>query len=576
MIQARRSEVILMAGMLVVFGVTLLDILERSGLFDTTTLRIRTLWSNLGNAAAIAVFELLASFSVLCFCSPRGSPGKARRHPAFQTLRAIQLTSGLSPILPIFFLLAAGLWWANHTASGWILLDSRRPRLPFGIQQPRLAAIGEDREIASELLSELLPGASSITHYLALLGIGFGIWLLVGSLHPLRTIEPWRFDRVTMPLFLIIAWAGLVGTTLRLWSIWFRAHQLLSVLDSVPLRRGFQRLEGFSWKPIWKFGGGGALDEYRRVLAREREALESAVNLLPQLESSKQKINRRFRQTLSWYRIARSFKRPFSLRDWAARRKAEQRLIEHFGSFQNGVALAARDALDYLAERWSQEKEEPRRRAGQATEDELKTRACERFVSLVYVSFLLAVLARIRTLIVAIGGMYILILLAMTLYPFEPKAAIQAFLAASLVFIVAVVGLVFGQIHRDATLSHITDTKPGELGVDFWLRMASFVALPLFSLFASQFPEIGRFFYSWLEPALRALNHYIAAFMLPLPCARLSAKRKSHSPFPAPAGCATASDTASCSPYRSVRATAARCVDRPRPKTPRRERCTEL
>jgi hypothetical protein len=38
------------------------------------------------------------------------------------------------------------------------------------------------------------------------------------------------------------------------------------------------------------------------------------------------------------------------------------------------------------------------------------------------------------------------------------------------------------------------------------LRMASFVALPLFSLFASQFPEIGRFFYSWLEPALQALN----------------------------------------------------------------------
>lgn len=127
-------------------------------------------------------------------------------------------------------------------------------------------------------------------------------------------------------------------------------------------------------------------------------------------------------------------------------------------------------------------------------------------MSLVSVSFLLVVLARMRTLIVAISGMYILILLALTLYPFEPRPAIQTYLVVLLVFIVAVVGLVFAQIHRDATLSHITDTKPGELGGDFWLRMASFIALPLLTFFASQFPEIGRFFYSWLEPALQALN----------------------------------------------------------------------
>jgi len=33
--------------------------------------------------------------------------------------------------------------------------------------------------------------------------------------------------------------------------------------------------------------------------------------------------------------------------------------------------------------------------------------------------------------------------------------------------ILALVGFVFAQMHRDATLSRITDTTPGELGIDF-------------------------------------------------------------------------------------------------------------
>jgi len=229
------------------------------------------------------------------------------------------------------------------------------------------------------------------------------------------------------------------------------------------------------------------------------------MNTVPDLKNSKSEIDKGFQQTISSYQIAKSYKHPFSL-NWTARRKAEQKLIEDFGSFQSGVASAARDAFKFLADQWPCEKEEPKCRAGQETENELKTRACERFVSLIYVSFLLVVLVRMRTLIIATSGMYILIVLSMTVYPLEPRPAIQAFLAASLAFIVAVVGLIFAQIHRDATLSHITDTKPGDLGSDFWLRMASFIALPLFTFFASQFPDIGRFFYSWLEPALQALN----------------------------------------------------------------------
>jgi hypothetical protein len=521
-----RHAIILAAGIVVVFLVTLLDISHRSGLLDAIARHRRIIWADFRGRPVVLTFTAASIFlAYYCFFSPEHPEENLAGIRHFEVLRAIQLTSGLSPILPIFFLLAAGLWLANHTVSGWILLDERCPRLPSGIAQPR---IGEDDEIVQDLLKTLRPGPSSGTHYLVLLGIALGVWLLTGfTLSPIRTIEPSRFDRYQVLPLLMVASAGLIGTTLRLWTIWFSARHLLLALDSSPLRRGFERLEGFTWKPIWKFGGGGALSEYQRILAREREALQSAVNMLPALENSKQQIDLALQQTLSAFETVKGHEYPpslakvgsktegrtkaylralFSLSNWAASRTAQQKLITQFGRFQVGVALAAHDALVYLADCWKHEKEEPKRHRGQETADELKTRACERFVSLVYVSFLLVVLARMRTLIVAVSGMYILILLALTLYPFEPRPAIQIYLVAMLVFIVTVVGLVFAQIHRDATLSHITDTKPGELGGDFYLRMASFVVLPLFTFFASQFPQIGRFFYSWLEPALQALN----------------------------------------------------------------------
>ena len=61
-------------------------------------------------------------------------------------------------------------------------------------------------------------------------------------------------------------------------------------------------------------------------------------------------------------------------------------------------------------------------------------------------------------------------------------------------------------MHKDATLSRITKTNPGELGIDFWLRLALFVSVPLLSLVASAFPSVGGFLFSWLQPAAQAFK----------------------------------------------------------------------
>src|SRR5262249_22247663 len=93
-------------------------------------------------------------------------------------------------------------------------------------------------------------------------------------------------------------------------------------------------------------------------------------------------------------------------------------------------------------------------------EEQNKIAAVEEFVASLYTSFILIVIVRMRTLVVAIGGMYVLIMLALSVYPFQPQVGIRLSLIALLAFIVAAVGIVYAQMHRDATLSYITDTTP--------------------------------------------------------------------------------------------------------------------
>jgi hypothetical protein len=285
-----------------------------------------------------------------------------------------------------------------------------------------------------------------------------------------------------------------------LWEIWLGARKLLVALDATPLQRGFRGMKELHWKPIWRMGEA-SLEEFQRVFNRKKEALDAAIRTVPILNVT---VEQELDKVRELSKAAREqFHHPFTF-DWWERRKAEREVLAQFGRLQTTIAKAAGVALNYLEWFWSVER--PGAAVGKMDASDPRVAACERLVCLTYVDFLLVVLVRVRTLIVAIGGMYVFILIGITQYPFEPRGAIQVTLVLLLAFIVVVVGMVLAQIYRDATLSTITETTPGELGRDFWVRMTGFVALPLFSLLASQFPSVNRFFYSWLQPAIQALN----------------------------------------------------------------------
>lgn len=128
------------------------------------------------------------------------------------------------------------------------------------------------------------------------------------------------------------------------------------------------------------------------------------------------------------------------------------------------------------------------------------TQLAEQFVCLSYLSFILGVIFRMRTVLMSTAGMYVFAIFSFISYPFEPRSAFRVLMMLVFLSIIVVVGTVLAQMHRNPTLSRITNTVPGELGIEFWFRLTTFIGVPLLSLLAAQIPEIQNFLFSWIEP----------------------------------------------------------------------------
>lgn len=411
----------------------------------------------------------------------------------FEAIRFMNLASGVSLTLPFVLFLGAGLWWAWHTMAGASLLDSRRPQLPANSDNPRIQPICENGDTVSSLLKLLEPSLSPFWIYLVSVAIVVvAMFFLNGFTRAIRSIDRSRWETVFV-VFLCVGFVFLISSTWKMWEIWARARQLLTSLDVLPLRDGFKSLSGLDWSILrW---GVTTETEFRRVSARTRDAFAVLKRFDHSLEMEYgQTMQNSMASILSEANVARQTSQWFHP---IRRRQLERSLVDKYAAMQKLYAQAAEKALsDLLAE-------DTHPLLGPS---ESQKWAEEKFVCQVFTNFLLIVFIRIRMLMLAIAGVYILTVMAISFYPFEPKVALQIAFIVMLAVVIAVAATILGQMHRDPTLSHITNTTPGHLGGDFWVRLISFVSLPLFSLIASQFPEVSNALTSWLEPALQAFK----------------------------------------------------------------------
>jgi len=133
-------------------------------------------------------------------------------------------------------------------------------------------------------------------------------------------------------------------------------------------------------------------------------------------------------------------------------------------------------------------------------------RSAEEFVCLPYLGFVQNILGRMRSIVMSILCMFIATAIAVSSYPFDPRQGLSGVILVLFMVLGGTIFYVYAQMHRDATLSHVTNTTPGELGGDFWLKIVSFGIAPLLGLLTTVFPGITDFVFSWLQPGLQSIK----------------------------------------------------------------------
>ena len=444
--------------------------------------------------------------------------------------RSMNLTNGVSPIVPLA-LLALGMYgWTWYALKGLSLLGGDRPLLPFetdlileikGVKQQFFTMIG------AEHAARPIESYSQPFHKKTW-GIAGGIFAAIclsapvlanGS--PLRSLGTERYSYFIC-IWVAISISIVLANVWQLMQLWLRLRALLVFIDKLPLRRTMHAMRGFTWGSIWKMGGN-VLELRYKLSYRQFESLshlEATLKALPPANIPEQK--EAVKDWIDNIRATRACIRAFGswysqhwhvwqARDLSTLQRVQQRLARIGGKVLTTILVPA----------WNAEQESLLLVTPQPTDtsdaegahmQELVSqlpphiRNAEETVCLLYLGFIQNILGRMRSLVIGMIWLFLSIAMVVPSYPFDPRPLLTGAVAGLFIVVGLVVFIVYSQMFRDATLSHLTNTRPGELGMEFWLKFISFGVGPLFGLLATVFPEFSSFFFSWLQPSLSSIK----------------------------------------------------------------------
>ncbi len=420
--------------------------------------------------------------------------------------RYINVGSGVSPCLPLVLLLAGWIWWSWQSLTGvtstqekLVVLPSRNyfeqkvppdPKRALDptsrVQLQALAA--KEHEWPWQTLAAFPRDIKLALSAVA----GFAvIILLMRPSEIAEAFESLAYKRIYW--WLLYSCLLLVCFLVtHIVALWLQLRTLLRAIERLPFRRGFSGLKSLTWKPLWKLAGNGR-EEFIQLLGEELDTLTQIQNTGVQDLALKAAIanakSARDKVSAAYERVGQEKGKGVL----AARVRAAFQILE------TSLATAASEALLYANTQWKASGGVP-----PAQDSELA--AVERFLCLFYLNVILVPLRRLQTLILALAGVFVSVLISYGSYPFESRESFHVLLISIFFVISLVVGVVYGQMYSNPLLSRITNSKPGELGLDFWVRIGTFVFVPLLSLLSVQFPEINNFLFSWLEPALQSIK----------------------------------------------------------------------
>ena len=484
----------------------------------------------------------------------------------FFSYRSLHPTSGVSPIIPVILLLFSWYLWSTFQTARLRFSTMSRPRLPDNVPSKAPyplyvsdTALTQCKTPIDSCLIEnvtcLLITRETIRRFTGwsatklnwiffaiYLGL-FAICIFCGHIQSLERFLlhpghwPTAYEFLIAVLFFPLIMVALTGW-LRMIFIWGSLSRgLLEPLERTPLRLAFNRLKDVGWMTMLS---QSSLHIRWRDMARSIESLRQLINN-PDLAQAMGGADH-------WKDLSDTYDE-LTLQITELRKRIATRtpprpqpkppafppgdddLPEDDHSYDLGyiyrIEMLYAKFCEYLLAYllipyWNEQRigfveegeegEHPGSDGSKsisdsdAPEDPIYIRLAEELLTIRYVALIRAVLVNTRYLMLFVSSAFVFAIIAWNSYPFQPRQLIDWCFTLLMLFLGCGFIWVFAQMHRNAILSRITDTKPNELGRDFYIRIVTFGAIPVLTWFAYQFPEVGGSLFKILQPGLQVIK----------------------------------------------------------------------
>jgi hypothetical protein len=420
----------------------------------------------------------------------------------FFRFRALQLYSGSSPALPLILLgfttLAGSLFYVTRLSRAGIA----RPRLKVAAFGPIAMAL---RRRYCELNRHISGPAQSMNRQWLR---GRGMAVLLMALWVIA-LQPWKYASAFEHRWYNAALAVAVSFVLfcllvecyDLWRIWDHLRELLKLIDLMPLRAAFKRVaRPWPRRPIWASShrlSKTAIARQMLAALQERQEILKTDDAQDDVLVMRDILPRRFDD------VSPSNPKP--------RRPGQvtpDTLLQARWDYETVCArLAGKIVEQDLVPAWrdhvySDPPEPPERE----TTEEGKLRSGSDFVAIQLARYLIYAVQQAQSVAWCISCCLLLLMLVLNSYAPQAPMLVSRFLAVLFVVAGVVVVRVFAGMERNALLSLIAGTQPGQLNQEFWLRLIGMGILPLLGILSHIFPSIADTAYSLLAPGVDAMH----------------------------------------------------------------------
>jgi hypothetical protein len=391
--------------------------------------------------------------------------------------RAMAISSGVSPLVPVILLLTAISVWIYLILWCRSLGKYRDPGLPL----PTDPALHESMRIMRDRFGDLSNQAS----------LSSGLTVPVCTVIAILLLQPWRsLATLNGGIFWMVlsglvglAVLSVIGTCIKVCRTWSNVSRVLTKLEHMNLDGAFRRIPKEFSVSMWLQA------PTRRIylpLFYARDVLAELTH--PGLA--------KLDETLAELR----------------RSETDQRPDGHIYKAATAQCIAiAEDLLkDNLEPAWRSGVRDPDPQTETTLPDNRNLpstyRSAADFVALRYAAWIRYVMVHMRNMVWYLSLAYTLLALALNSLTFQGPETIRYFLWISFFLTSLPVIAVMVQVERNAVVSRMANTTVGSLSVESYFKVGATGLLPLLGLLSHNFPGIAHFLTSWLEPSLAQLK----------------------------------------------------------------------